>query len=72
MSRLPVCSGLEIIKVLTKIGYRVVRQRGSHFRLACSDRMSVTVPNYLNISRGLLAKILRDAEVSVEEFKNLL
>ena len=72
MSRLPICSGLEIIKALSKIGYRVARQRGSHFRLTCSGRTSITVPNYSSISRGLLVKIIRDAEVSIEEFINLL
>ena len=72
MSRLSACSGLEIVKALARIGYRVARQRGSHFRLMCSGRTSVTVPNYPTISRGLLAKILRDAEVSSKEFKELL
>ena len=72
MARLPILSGREIIKVLQKIGYREIRQSGSHIRLACPDKKSVTVPDYKTISRNLLRKILRDAEISVEEFLKLL
>ncbi len=72
MGRLPLLSGKEIIVTLSKLGYRPSRQRGSHIRLFCSDRKPVTVPDYRTVSRGLLRKILRDAEVSTEEFEKLL
>jgi len=72
MPQLPLLSGKEIIKTLSKIGYRVERQRGSHIRLVCPERRKVTVPNYSTVSRGLLRKILRDAELSLEEFYKLI
>jgi predicted RNA binding protein YcfA (HicA-like mRNA interferase family) len=72
MQKLPILSGKEIVKILGKIGYRQVRQRGSHIRLACPNRKSVTIPDYKNVSRGLLQKILRDAEMTKEEFIRLL
>lgn len=72
MSSLPLLSGKEIIIILVKIGYRPVRQRGSHIRLTCQNRRSITVPNYKSVSRGLLRKIIRDAELSSEEFRKLL
>ena len=68
MSRLPLLSGKEVIKILIKIGYREIRQRGSHVRLSCSGKKSITVPDYKVISRGLLRKILRDAEILPKEF----
>ena len=68
MVKLPLWSGREVIKVLEKIGYHQVRQRGSHIRLKCPGRKSVTVPLYKIIGRGLLRKIIRDAEISREEF----
>lgn len=71
MAKLPILSGREIIKILEKIGYREIRQSGSHIRLACENRKSITVPNYKTVSRGLLMKILRDAEISREEFEKL-
>lgn len=72
MAHLFLLSGREIINALAKIGYRRVRQRGSHIRLSCLNRKSVTVPDYKVVGRGLLRKILRDAELSPEEFARLL
>ena len=72
MARLPLMSGKAIVRVLGKVGYRVVRQRGSHIRLSCPRRKSVTIPDYKIIGRGLLRKILRDAEITMEEFVKLL
>jgi len=57
---------------LSKLGYREIRQRGSHIRLSCPGRKSVTVPNYRAIDRSLLRKILRDAELGPEEFLKLI
>lgn len=72
MPYLPSLSGKDVIRALTSIGYRPVRQRGSHIRLACPGKRSITVPNHDTIGPGLLRKILRDTELSVTEFKKLL
>lgn len=72
MSRWPVLSGKKIIRALEKLGYYETHQTGSHIRLWCEGRRSVTVPNYPAVSRGLLRKILRDAELSPAEFEKLL
>lgn len=72
MTRLPILSGRSIVKALAKVGYQEVRQRSSHIRLACPGRISITVPDYKVVGRGLLRKILRDAELSVEEFIKLI
>jgi len=72
MERLPVISGDDLIKVLGKIGYRVVRQRGSHVRLKAPGKPSLTVPRHKTIKPGLLRKILKDVGLSREEFSALL
>jgi len=72
MSYIPSLSGKDLIRALTSIGYRAVRQRGSHVRLRCVGKRSITVPNHDIIGSGLLRKILRDVELSVPEFKKLL
>jgi predicted RNA binding protein YcfA (HicA-like mRNA interferase family) len=72
MAELPVLSGQKIVKALETIGYAVMRQRGSHVRLYHKSRKPVTVPNYPSVSRGLLRKILRDAELSPDNFLGLL
>ena len=71
MSKSSLLSGKEAVKVFSKIGYRVARQRGSHFRLSCSGKKSITVPNHKTIGHGLLRKILRDARISMREFNKL-
>ncbi len=72
MPDLPILSGKAVVRALETIGYRVVRQRGSHIRLACTGRKSVTVPHHSSIGPGLLRKILRDAELSPTEFQKLI
>ncbi len=72
MPKLTALSGKEIIRLLNKFGYYKVRQCGSHIRLSCEGKKSITVPNYREISKGLIQKILRDAEISKEEFKKFI
>jgi len=72
MPRLPILSGRKVVDALSKLGYKQTRQRSSHIRLSHSSKKSITVPDYKNIGRGLLRKILRDAEVSPQEFEKLL
>jgi len=71
MPRLPVLKGREIIAALRKIGYAQTRQRGSHIRMQCQGRKSITVPNHI-VGRGLLRKILRDADLTPDQFQQLL
>lgn len=61
-----------MIRILSRIGYAQTRQRRSHIRLECFKRKSITIPNYKTIDRLLLKKILRDAELTPEEFEKIL
>ena len=76
MSNIPQVSGQEVIKALEKIDFKVVRQKGSHIRLARIKgdvKQLVTVPNHKVIRRGtLLNGILKPLNISLEEFKKLL
>jgi predicted RNA binding protein YcfA (HicA-like mRNA interferase family) len=73
--KLPVVSGQKVVRALERIGYHVVRQRGSHIRLRDETEPShlpVTVPDHKTVKPGLLRKILRDADLTTEEFIALL
>jgi predicted RNA binding protein YcfA (HicA-like mRNA interferase family) len=73
--KLPVVSGRQVIRVLERQGYQVVRQRGSHIRLrdeSDPEHLPVTVPDHRNLKPGLLRQILRDANLTVDEFVGLL
>jgi predicted RNA binding protein YcfA (HicA-like mRNA interferase family) len=74
MTRLPRVKGREIIRVLERIGFQVVRTRGSHVFLKHSDGWATTVPVHAGetIGPGLLRSILRDVELSVEELSKRL
>jgi predicted RNA binding protein YcfA (HicA-like mRNA interferase family) len=74
MPKLIVVSGQKVVKKFEKIGYKVVRQTGSHMRMwnfFDKNKKPLTIPNHKLIGRGLLRKIVRDAEITVEEFNNL-
>lgn len=73
MSKLPVVSGSECIKALEKIGFAIVRQRGSHVVLVRENpKNTVIVPNHKELDRGTLRAIIRQADLIVEEFIQLL
>lgn len=76
MSSIPQISGNKLIKALEKIGFRVVRQKGSHIRLSRilkGRKQLITVPNHKVIRKGtLLNGILKPIGLSLEEFKKLL
>ncbi|MEH1895809.1 MAG: type II toxin-antitoxin system HicA family toxin [Nostoc sp.] len=74
MPKLPVLTGKTVINALEKIGFKAVRQKGSHVQMEREDGRLVTIPLHAGktIGKGLLRKILRDAELTREEFIALL
>jgi predicted RNA binding protein YcfA (HicA-like mRNA interferase family) len=72
MTRLPIISGDDCIKALQKLGYQIVRTRGSHTWLVCRGRSPIPVPRHRELGRGILRKIIRTADISVDEFIRLL
>jgi len=73
--KLPVVSGEQLVRALTKFGYSVARQKGSHVRMRhASDprRIPVTVPLHSEVAPGTLRRILKDAGLSVEQFTSAL
>lgn len=74
MPKLPVISGRNLIRVLGKIGYLAVRQKGSHVRLRheTEQHKPLTVPLHPVIRPGLLHQIIKDADLTLNEFLKLL
>jgi predicted RNA binding protein YcfA (HicA-like mRNA interferase family) len=64
----------SVIKILTKIGFHIARQRGSHVFLRHADGRTTVVPVHKGevIGRGLLLKIIKDVKLSREEFLKLI
>jgi len=70
--KLPILSGRDVIRALGKLGYTVNDQKGSHIHLRHPVRRPLTVPNHLEIARGTLRIIIKDADLTVEQFLELL
>jgi predicted RNA binding protein YcfA (HicA-like mRNA interferase family) len=67
MPKLPHVSGQEVIRVLRRLGFEVVRQRGSHVVLRRGESGCV-VPDHKELKVGTLAGVLKQAGVTVEAF----
>ena len=74
MAKLPTIASKALIRALERSGFVIVRQRGSHVRLRHPDGRVVTVPVHSgkDVGKGLLRKILRDAELTVDDLQDLM
>lgn len=70
MSNLPTFDGRRLIKILKKFDFVVIRIKGSHNFLKHPDGRATVVPVHgkENIGIGLFHKILKDCEITIEEF----
>jgi predicted RNA binding protein YcfA (HicA-like mRNA interferase family) len=66
MPKLPILSGAEIIRMLERLGFEQVRQRGSHVVLRRGD-VGCVVPLHKEVKTGTLAGLLRQAGVTIDE-----
>ena len=66
MPKLPVLSGRKLIRALPKLGFTIVRQRGSHVFLQRGEDTTV-VPLHDYVKKTTLKKILKQVNVSNEE-----
>ena len=74
-NRLPILSYREVVKALAKVGFREVtgRGKGSHiFVHRTNPPKGITIPREKEIKRGTLRAIIREADLTVDEFLALL
>lgn len=74
MSELPRLDGQKLIRVLRKIGFSVVRVRGSHHFLKHPDGRATVVPVHAGetVGPGLLRRILSDCDLTRKQIEPLL
>ncbi len=73
MVRLPRnISGKDLLRVFQRLGFRLVRQRGSHVFLRHPDGRRLTIPVYDVVPVNLLSWILAEARITRQEFLKLL
>jgi predicted RNA binding protein YcfA (HicA-like mRNA interferase family) len=74
MSNLSKVSGKEMCKILEKLGFEKIHGKGSHVRFKHADGRRTVVPVHGNedLGPGLLLEILKQAELSREDFEKLV
>ena len=71
MAKLPILSGKELIAILKKAEFQVVRQKGSHVSLQKGDYKTV-VPLHNDLAKGTLFGILKQCGLSKEDLADLI
>jgi len=76
MPKLPILSGKELIKILSKIGYVHIRTSGSHAILNKQDsvkgKITIPVPLHPELAKGTLKSIMRQAGLELEDLLRLM
>ena len=75
MAKLPAVSGAELVRVLERLGFQVLRQRGSHIvvqKREANRTLTTVVPNHKELAKGTLHTILKKIQLSPEELTRLL
>ena len=66
MQKRPVVSGEKLLKVLVRLDYEIIRQRGSHVRLrklTVAGDHNITVPLHDELAKGTLKDILSQISI---------
>ena len=72
--KLPLISGIKVIKRLKRAGFIATRQKGSHVRLekyVGNKTIKITVPLHSELKKGTLSRIIKDAGLTLEEIEGL-
>lgn len=74
MTRLPVISGRDTAKALSKLGYEIDHQTGSHIimRHSSAPHRRLSVPDHKELAKGTLRALIRMAGTTPDEFAALL
>ena len=72
MSKLTIISARQMLAILLALGFEEIRQKGSHKFLAHLDGRTTIIPDHPgeDLGRGLIRKILKDIELSPEEYNS--
>ena len=75
MAKLPVLSGKDLVKILSKLGYEHIRTRGSHMIVVKQTergKKTIPVPNHKELAKGTLKAIMSQAGLKRDELLELI
>ena len=71
-SKVKLCSGANVVKKLKKAGWIIARQKGSHIMMTKSDYpYTLSIPQHKELGIGILSKLIKQANLTVNEFNEL-
>jgi predicted RNA binding protein YcfA (HicA-like mRNA interferase family) len=66
------CSGAEAVRKFSRAGWSVARQKGSHVMMTKAGyQYTLSIPQHRELGPGLLRKLLRQAELTADQFNAL-
>lgn len=72
MSRLKIITSSNMCKLLENIGFKVIRQKGSHCFFKHTDGRTTIIPMHSSdLDRTLIRKILKDIDMSIDEYNKV-
>ncbi len=74
MTRLPILNAKKLEKLVTNLGFKRVRQKGSHVFYRHPDGRTTTLPHHKgrDLARPLLREILKEIELTPDELLDML
>jgi predicted RNA binding protein YcfA (HicA-like mRNA interferase family) len=74
LSRLKPVKAEKVVKALSKLGFQIVRQKGSHLVMKHPDGRVTVIPIHSGeeLGRGILRQIAHDVKVGRDEFVRIL
>jgi predicted RNA binding protein YcfA (HicA-like mRNA interferase family) len=71
VAKLPVISGRDLVQIFQKIGFRVIRQKGSHVSMR-KDNYKTVIPLHDELAKGTLLGILKQCGLTKDDLIDLL
>ena len=75
MPKLPILSGKEMVKILSRIGFIHIRTKGSHAILNKQDgerKITIPVPLHPELAKGTLRSIMRQADLELGDLLKIM
>ncbi|MDA8143868.1 MAG: type II toxin-antitoxin system HicA family toxin [Thermoplasmatales archaeon] len=74
MPKLPIISGMKAVKALTKAGFFMDHQTGSHIimRKEGNKPITISIPKHKEMKTGTLRTVIKQSGLTIEEFLKLL
>ncbi len=74
MTSFPSVDGKTVVRTLYRLGFVEIRVKGSHHFLRHDDGRATVVPVHRkeSLGPGLFHKILKDCEITIEEFMEMM